>query len=127
VIPAISAIGGGLGPLGASEWSLGGLGSAPGVTGANPAAGLAGTATTNAVSAPTGTQSFGSVLTNAISSLDQSQSTADSAAQGLATGALSDPTQAITAVENASLEMDFASQLTNKVVSDANTIFQTQM
>jgi flagellar hook-basal body complex protein FliE len=131
VIPPISAITGGIGPLGPAEWSIGGLGPAGGagasaVQAAGPTVAATAAQATQAV-APTGSASFGSVLTNAISSLDQTQATAASASQGLATGTLSDPTQAVTAVENASLSMDFASQITNKVVSDANTIFQTQM
>jgi flagellar hook-basal body complex protein FliE len=100
-----------------SEWNLGGIGGLGSAAQVAPA--------TDAV--PTGSGSFGNVLTDAINSLDQTQTVADSAAQGLATGTLTDPTQAVTAVENASLDMDFASQITNKVVTDANTIFQTQM
>jgi flagellar hook-basal body complex protein FliE len=69
--------------------------------------------------------SFGSTLTNAINSLEQTQNAATTASQQLATGQLSDPTQAVTAVENASLEMDFASQLENKFVGDAANIFST--
>jgi flagellar hook-basal body complex protein FliE len=75
----------------------------------------------------TGSASFGSQLTSAISSLDQSQQTASADAQGLATGTISDPTQAVTAVENASLTMDLASQIRDKLVSAENTIFATQV
>jgi flagellar hook-basal body complex protein FliE len=71
--------------------------------------------------------SFGSELTNALGALDQTQQTATSAAQGLATGTVTDPNQAITAVENASLAMDLASQIQNKLVTATNTIFQTQV
>ena len=53
------------------------------------------------------------------------QASATTASEQLATGQLSDPTQAVTAVENASLEMDFASQLQSKLVSDATNIFST--
>ena len=49
------------------------------------------------------------------------------ASQQLATGQLTDPTQAITAVENASLAMDFASQIRNKIDDAATTLFQTQV
>lgn len=117
MIPAIS---GAIGPLGAGEWSVGGVGGL-GTQAAGTTAGAASAAPAS------GSGSFGATLTNAISSLEQSQASASTAAQGLATGTLTDPTQAVTAVENASLEMDFASQLTNKLVSDAQTIFQTQM
>jgi flagellar hook-basal body complex protein FliE len=70
--------------------------------------------------------SFGDVLSNAIDSLDQSQTAASTASQQLATGQLSDPTKAIASVENASLDMDFASQIRNKLDEAATTIFQTQ-
>jgi flagellar hook-basal body complex protein FliE len=85
--------------------------------------GTAATATTGA----TGSASFGSQLTSAISSLDQSQQTASTDAQGLATGTVTDPTQAVTAVENASLTMDLASQIRDKLVTAENTIFATQV
>ena len=74
-----------------------------------------------------GSASFGSQLTSAISSLDQSQQTAAADSQGLATGTISDPTQAITSVENASLAMDLAAQVRDKLVSAENTIFATQV
>jgi flagellar hook-basal body complex protein FliE len=113
MIPAIS---GALGQLNPSEWgvgSIGGVGSAQ----ANPA-GQAGQA---------GAGSFSGALSNALSSLEQTQANATQASQGLATGQLSDPTQAVTAVENASLSMDLASQIRDKLVSAETTIFQTQV
>lgn len=112
MIPAIS---GAVGPLGASEWSVGGVGS----VGQN---GTAGTAATGS-----GDGSFGSALTGAINSLEASQASATTASQQLATGQLTDPTQAITAVENASLAMDLASQVRTKLVDAVNQVFQTQM
>jgi len=112
MIPAIS---GAVGPLGSSEWSIGSVGSiGPGATTGTPAAG-------------NGDGSFGSVLTGAINSLETSQANATTASEQLATGQLSDPTQAITAVENASLAMDLASQIRTKMVDAVNTVFQTQM
>ena len=84
---------------------------------------VAGTPATN----PTHAASFGGALQSAIGSLEQTQNTASTAAQGLATGTISDPTQAVTAVENASLAMDMASQISSKLVTDVNTMFQTQM
>jgi flagellar hook-basal body complex protein FliE len=117
VIPAIS---GAIGPLGSSEWSVGSvgsLGSTPGVAqDPNAVAGTAG-----------GDGSFSGTLTNAINSLEQTQVQGTTAAQGLATGQLSDPTQAITAVENASLAMDLASQIRTKLVDATQNIFQTQV
>jgi flagellar hook-basal body complex protein FliE len=111
MIPPIS---GAVGPLGAGEWSVGSVGS----VGTTPGA---------ATPATSGSGSFGAALTNAIGSLEQSQATATSAAQGLATGQLTDPTQAVTAVENAALEMDYASQIRTKLDEAVNTIFQTQV
>jgi flagellar hook-basal body complex protein FliE len=117
VIPAIS---GAIGPLGPSEWgvgSVGSVGSTPGVA-QDP----------NAVAGTTGGDgSFSGTLTNAISSLEQTQVQGTTAAQGLATGQVSDPTQAITAVENASLAMDLASQIRTKLVDATQNIFQTQV
>jgi flagellar hook-basal body complex protein FliE len=112
VIPAIS---GAIGPLGSSEWGVGQLGGlAPdAAAGANAVAGAPG--------------SFSTALTGAINSLDQTQSAASTAATQLADGQANDPTKAITAVENASLSMDLASQITSKLVTDLNTIYQTQV
>lgn len=111
MIPAIS---GAIGPLGGSEWSIGSL---------------AGTGPTNAGVAGAGgaNGSFGGALANALNSLETSQANATQAAQGLATGQAADPTQAITAVENASLAMDFAAQIRNQLTTATNTIFQTQV
>jgi flagellar hook-basal body complex protein FliE len=108
MIPAI-----GIGPLGAGEWSVTGVGSlssAPGVQSPGSTSGA----------------SFSNALTSAIGSLESSQDTATTAAQQLATGQLTDPTKAITAVENASLAMNFASQIRNQLDTAATTIFQTQ-
>jgi flagellar hook-basal body complex protein FliE len=110
VIPAIS---GAIGPLGPSEWGVGSVGG----IGQDPS----GTVTGN------GNGSFGSALTGAISSLDQTQVNATDTAQQLATGQLTDPTQAITSVENASLAMDLASQIRTKLVNAVDTVFSTQV
>jgi flagellar hook-basal body complex protein FliE len=112
VIPAIS---GAIGPLGSGEWSVGGVGSLgqTGATGAGAATGADG--------------SFGSALSGAINSLEASQANATTASQQLATGQLTDPTQAITSVENASLAMDLASQIRTKLVDAVDQVFQTQM
>jgi flagellar hook-basal body complex protein FliE len=113
VIPAIS---GAIGPIGPSEWSVG---SVAGVgQSANPGTGSVGA---------TGSGSFGDALTGAINSLEQTQTNATSTAQQLATGQITDPTKAITSVENASLAMDLASQIRTKLVDAVNTVFQTQV
>jgi flagellar hook-basal body complex protein FliE len=85
------------------------------------------TATPAAGAASGGGQSFGDSLTSAISSLESSQTNATQATTQLATGQATDPTTAITSVENASLAMDFASQIRNQIDSAATTIFQTQL
>ena len=97
-----------------------------------PQASISGVGMTGATSAADETKhaagaSFGSQLTSAIGSLDQSQNAAGTAASGLATGTATDPTQAITTVENASLAMDLASSIQSKLVTDATTLFSTQM
>jgi flagellar hook-basal body complex protein FliE len=112
VIPIAGAIG----PLGPSEWSVGSVGS----VGPAPATG------TDALAGASG-NSFSGTLTNAISSLEQTQLQGSSAAQGLATGQATDPTQAIASVENASLAMDLASQIRTKLVDATQNIFQTQV
>jgi flagellar hook-basal body complex protein FliE len=104
VIPAIS---GAIGPLGPSEWSVGSVNQ--------PVAGTSGNG------------SFSGALAGAINSLEQTQNNATTASQQLATGQLTDPTQAITSVENASLAMDLASQIRTKLVSAVDTVFQTQV
>lgn len=89
--------------------------------------GGAGGSASVAPAAKTGAGSFGAALTSAIGSLDQTQNTASAAAQGLATGTVSDPTTAVTAVENASLAMDVAAQIQNKLISAETTLFQLQV
>ena len=113
MIPAIS---GAIGPIGPSEWSVGSIGSsAPGAA-VNPAG-----------TGSSGSGSFGDALTGAINSLDQTQVNASTTAQQLATGQITDPTQAITSVENASMAMDLASQIRTKLASAIDTVFQTQV
>jgi flagellar hook-basal body complex protein FliE len=110
MIPAVS---GAVGPLGTSEWGVGSVGN-PSSVGSIDSNGAA-------------SGGFGGALSSAINSLEKTQASATSAAQGLATGTLTDPTQAVTAVENASLSMDLAAQVRDKLVSATNTIFQTQV
>ena len=117
IIPAI-----GIGPLGLNEWSVGGLGA--GVPSASATAAGAAAGAGAAQGAAGG--SFGDALTSAIGSLENTQANATTAAQQLATGQATDPVKAITAVENASLAMQFASQIRNQIDTAATTIFQTQ-
>jgi flagellar hook-basal body complex protein FliE len=102
--------------------ALSALGPQAAIGSLNSPAGAAG-----AAAPATGSTSFSGQLSSAINSLDQSQQTASVDSQGLATGTIADPTQAVTSVENASLEMDLAAQIRDKLVTATNTIFQTQV
>jgi flagellar hook-basal body complex protein FliE len=70
---------------------------------------------------------FSSELSNAISSLEQTQTSADNAAQALATGKAQDPESAVTTVADAQMAMDLASQVRTKATEAAQNIFQTQV
>jgi flagellar hook-basal body complex protein FliE len=74
-----------------------------------------------------GTGNFGAALTGAVSSLEQTQSSADSAARALATGTVSDPESAVVTVEDAQLAMQLAGQIRTKATEAAQEIFQTQV
>ena len=74
-----------------------------------------------------GGASFGSELTEAISSLASSQQSAANASQALATGTVKDPESAVMTVEDAQLSMDLAAQIRSKITEAAQTIFQTQV
>lgn len=71
--------------------------------------------------------SFGGALTQAISSLESSQQSADAASKALATGTVKDPEAAIATVEDAALSMQLAAQIRTKAVEATQTIFQTQV
>ncbi len=70
---------------------------------------------------------FGGALTNAISSLEQTQRNASTASQALASGTLSDPESAVVTVDEAQLAMQLASQIRTKATEAAQQIFQTQV
>jgi flagellar hook-basal body complex protein FliE len=115
---------------------IGAIGNAlsQGVTGLGPsetsgATGVGGTSTPTGVEGTASGESggFGEALTQAISSLDQSQQSASGAAQALATGTASNPESAVVTVENAQLAMQLASQIRTKAVEAAQQIFQTQV
>jgi flagellar hook-basal body complex protein FliE len=78
-------------------------------------------------SATEGGSGFGSMLSQSIQSLADTQTEAASAAQALATGQASDPTSVVMAVERAQLAMQMASQIRTKAVEAAQTLFQTQV
>jgi flagellar hook-basal body complex protein FliE len=70
---------------------------------------------------------FSGELSNAISSLEQTQTSADSAAQALATGKAQDPESAVATVADAQMAMDLAAQIRTKATEAAQSIFQTQV
>jgi flagellar hook-basal body complex protein FliE len=70
---------------------------------------------------------FSGELSNAISSLEQTQTSADSAAQALATGKAQDPESAVATVADAQMAMDLAAQIRTKATEAAQNIFQTQV
>ena len=92
-------------PIG-SEWSVGAL------EGGSPAA------------APSGA---GGGFAKLVGELTQQQEGASQAAQQLAAGTASDPSQAVLAVERARLSMQLAAQIRTKVVESVNDIFHTQV
>jgi flagellar hook-basal body complex protein FliE len=99
-----------------SEWSVGGI---------NPGAEV-GPLDQNATQ-PANGQGFGSMLSNAVSSLEQTQVDAAGASQSLVAGTATDPTQVVMAVERARLSMQLASQIRNKAVEAYTDIFHTQV
>jgi flagellar hook-basal body complex protein FliE len=114
------------------------LSAQPGAAGPNASleagAGLEGTSRiggieeTGGIGGAGGTNpSFGSELSEAISSLESTQQSADSAAQSLATGTAKDPESAVVTVEDAQMAMDLAAQLRTKATEAAQSIFQTQV
>jgi flagellar hook-basal body complex protein FliE len=103
--PSINPVGGG------SEWSIGGVGSVGSID-----------------QAPQGAaQGFGGMLTNAISSLENTQTDAAKASQTLVDGTATDPTQVVMSVERARLAMQLASQIRSKAVEAYTDIFHTQV
>ena len=96
-------------PIG-SEWSVGAL--QDGAAGAQNAGGVGGT---------------GSGFAKLVGQLTEQQEGAAQAAQQLAAGTASDPSQAVLAVERARLSMQLAAQIRTKVVESVNDIFHTQV
>jgi flagellar hook-basal body complex protein FliE len=100
--------------LGGSEWSVGSVGPIdPAVDGAQTAGG--------------GQGGFGGMLTDAISSLQKTQTDAAQASQSLVDGTATDPTQVVMSVERARLAMQMASQIRTKAVEAYTDIFHTQV
>ncbi len=74
---------------------------------------------------PTG--GFGSMLTNAIGALEKTQKAAATQSQALATGQTQDVSSVITAVQEASLSMQLATQVRSRAVEAYTALFQTQV
>jgi flagellar hook-basal body complex protein FliE len=70
---------------------------------------------------------FGSMLTNAIGDLEKTQDAAAAQSQALATGQTDGLSSVITAVQEAQLSMQLASQVRNKAVEAYTEIFHTQI
>jgi len=77
--------------------------------------------------APANGQGFGGMLSNAVSSLQQTQTDAASASQSLVAGTATDPTEVVMAVERARLAMQMASQIRTKAVEAFTDVFHTQI
>jgi flagellar hook-basal body complex protein FliE len=72
-------------------------------------------------------QGFGGMLTNAITSLEKTQTDAAAASQSLVSGTATDPTQVVMAVERARLAMQLASQIRTKGVEAFQDVFHSQV
>lgn len=113
---------------GVAQSGSAGAGVSSGVEGTSGVEGASGIEGASGVEATSGgSPSFGSSLTEAISSLEKTQQSSDSASQALATGNVKDPEAAVTTVEDAALAMQLAAQIRTKATEAAQTIFQTQV
>lgn len=70
---------------------------------------------------------FGAALSDAVGGLTRTQDEAAGAAQALASGAATDPTSVVMAVERAQLSMQLATQIRTKAVEAVQDIFHTQI
>jgi flagellar hook-basal body complex protein FliE len=70
---------------------------------------------------------FGAMISQSLQSLQATQDNAAQASTDLATGKATDPTAVVMSVERAQLAMQLASQIRNKAVEAAQTLFQTQV
>jgi flagellar hook-basal body complex protein FliE len=74
-----------------------------------------------------GSGGFGKMLADSIGQIDQAQAQANQQTQALATGQASDVSSVVMSVEQASLEVQLASQIDNKAVSAYQDIFRMQV
>ncbi len=70
---------------------------------------------------------FAGALGRAVQGLQAEQAAAAEAVQGLATGATTDPTAAVMALERAQLSMQLASQIRTKATEAFTDVFHTQV
>jgi flagellar hook-basal body complex protein FliE len=98
---------------GGGEWSVGKVGG-PEKSGAAAAA-----------ADPAG--GFGGMLSNAIDGLQKTQEAASTQATQLATGQTQDLSSVVTAVQEAQLSMELATQVRSKAVEAYTEIFHTQI
>ena len=100
---------------GGAEWSVGKVGGpeGPEKSGAAAAADPAG--------------GFGGMLSNAIDGLQKTQEAASTQATALATGQTQDLSSVVTAVQEAQLSMELATQVRSKAVEAYTEIFHTQI
>jgi flagellar hook-basal body complex protein FliE len=98
---------------GGGEWSVGKIG------GAEKSGAAAGAAD------PAG--GFGGMLSNAIDGLQKTQEAASTQATQLATGQTQDLSSVVTAVQEAQLSMELATQVRSKAVEAYTEIFHTQI
>jgi flagellar hook-basal body complex protein FliE len=99
---------------GGGEWSVGKIGGAAGPEKAGAAA-----------ADPAG--GFGGMLSNAIDGLQKTQEAASTQATALATGQTQDLSSVVTAVQEAQLSMELATQVRSKAVEAYTEIFHTQI
>lgn len=125
IIPPIGGLGAGL-SVNPAE-ALAQSGQTTGAVGAGEAGAVSPGGETGAVSAGGEAGGFGGQLTEAISSLEQSQNSASAASQALATGNVADPEAAVVTVQDAQLSMELASQIRNKATEATTSIFNTQV
>jgi flagellar hook-basal body complex protein FliE len=97
----------------ASQWSVGKIGSSDRTNASAAAADPAG--------------GFGGMLSNAIDGLQKTQEAAATQATALATGQTQDLSSVVTAVQEAQLSMELATQVRSKAVEAYTEIFHTQI
>ena len=101
---------------GGGEWSVGKVGGPEGPEKSGAAA---------AAADPAG--GFGGMLSNAIGNLEKTQEAASTQATQLATGQTQDLSSVVTAVQEAQLSMELATQVRSKAVEAYTEIFHTQI